>query len=416
MLWSLRKLIVFVFVLLLAIEGGGEIYHWLKYKQAGKSESSVADPAFDRDAKGSVIYKNIEYSVKKSPQTYRIIVLGGSAAEGFGQNPQDSWWYLLQKRLQEINPQGDKQFEIINMARGSNTSIDDYINFLKEGLVLNPDMVIIYNGWNDIQAFAGNPGWMLHNTESRLSELGKDLSKHDYRVWLKQNVFIAKKYFQIKEDFEGFISWCYAAILAIRNAISHYLANGHHLPIDKFSTFLQTRGSEKKLLQSMTFEDVLKNQEIGSSFLNTFPAFKKEIGELYRHYFQANLDLLAEVLIENKIQPVFIFQPDLVFSATGRALTEVEMERARRLMGDYTDAWVKIIEAYYPLGISIMRETASKHNAVFMDMNQFLLGEAHSVIYHDNVHYTKEGNQIIADKVFTYLTTQKIFSVSAHAV
>src|SRR5207247_1339956 len=98
------------------------------------------------------------------------LIYGGSAAMGFGMQHQKSWWYLMQESLKGSAKQN---VEIINFARGAFTSVDDYVNFMKEGQQLQPDLVIVYSGWNDIAAFVGNPGWITRMTDSRLSEIGK---------------------------------------------------------------------------------------------------------------------------------------------------------------------------------------------------------------------------------------------------
>lgn len=408
---TFRRLFLYLFVGLLMTEGLGQIYYAGKHRK--KQSEAFVSRAIPQEF---VNYKNIEYRTAKAPGTYRILVLGGSAAAGFGGQYERSWAPILEHLLNQPQDPANLQksgavpaYEIINMAQGSSTSIDDYVNYMREGVALKPDMVIVYAGWNDIQAFSGNPGWMVSNTESRLSEVSQDMSHHHFSVYLKNKFFVAKKYLYLKEEMEGLISSFYANLHAARNAWNYRLAHFPGLPAGQIAGAFQGPQNPETNLNSMTFEQVLADRDISGSFLATFPKFKREIGSLYRTFYRANLDLLARQLEEDGVRAVFIYQPDLAYQASGKELTPDEKERVRRLMGGYASKWEEIVRVYYPEGIAIMKAIAAEHDFSFLDMNQVLKKYDSLQIYHDNVHYSEEGNAIVARELGAFFLQQNLF-------
>ena len=139
---TVKRIAIFIVIVLFAIEGGGKIYDFNKgyLKQNEVAESLLKGDIF--------VSHGISYSVIKSSDVYRVIVLGGSAAEGFGR--------IIQEKYNKSKPLRWKKLEVINFARGANTTIDDYVNMIQKGLALQPDKVVLYSGWNDIAVARAN--------------------------------------------------------------------------------------------------------------------------------------------------------------------------------------------------------------------------------------------------------------------
>ena len=98
----------------------------------------------------SIGFRNDEISLEKSHNTYRIFVLGGSTAFGYvTESDHTTIPGYLEKKLNE-SIDNSIQIEVINAGIADADTQDElYLleNFL---LVYDPDMIILYDGWNDI--------------------------------------------------------------------------------------------------------------------------------------------------------------------------------------------------------------------------------------------------------------------------
>ena len=85
---------------------------------------------------------------RKQPGEYRIVVLGGSAAYGYGVNWDQAIPALLEKRLAAIAPAG-RTFRVINLAY-NNEGAYSFAFTLRDYAYLNYDLVFLYEGYNDL--------------------------------------------------------------------------------------------------------------------------------------------------------------------------------------------------------------------------------------------------------------------------
>ena len=92
---------------------------------------------------------NVEifFGKKKQKNTFRIFVLGESAAMGFPYPNNISFQRMLKYQLQKTNP--DKDIEIINLAL---TAINSYTfyDFAQELVHFEPDAIFIYGDTTSI--------------------------------------------------------------------------------------------------------------------------------------------------------------------------------------------------------------------------------------------------------------------------
>jgi len=92
--------------------------------------------------------RSYEIDENKSDEIFRIITLGGSTTYG-GVSNEKTWPGHLQRIIEEYIP--DKKIEVINAGKmGATTSYE--LEFVKNKLLLlDPDLIIMYDGWNDSQ-------------------------------------------------------------------------------------------------------------------------------------------------------------------------------------------------------------------------------------------------------------------------
>ncbi len=98
---SFRRLLLLILAGLLIAEGVGQLYYARKHAAKRQEAEAVS---FLHSSREFVEYKNKEYRVAKDPGTYRILVLGGSAAAGFGGQYEKSWAPILEQLLNEAPP------------------------------------------------------------------------------------------------------------------------------------------------------------------------------------------------------------------------------------------------------------------------------------------------------------------------
>ena len=96
----------------------------------------------------SLGFRGDEISVTKPEHTYRIVTVGGSTTYSIDVlNYQHSYPYLLGEYLQAS---GYKDVEVINAGVAAHTSFHNLMNLEFRVLPLDPDLIIIYQGFNDI--------------------------------------------------------------------------------------------------------------------------------------------------------------------------------------------------------------------------------------------------------------------------
>ena len=96
----------------------------------------------------SLGFRGEEFSKAKPSGVYRIVALGGSTTYGIGLYDDETYPYYLQKELRARL--GTDKIEVINAGLVSGTSAESLSRFLLRVLPLDPDMVIFYEGYNDL--------------------------------------------------------------------------------------------------------------------------------------------------------------------------------------------------------------------------------------------------------------------------
>ena len=99
----------------------------------------------------SLGFRGSEFSEIKSPDTYRIFMVGGSTMFGAGATSDET---TIPGYLQNLLNEKDFEFniEVINSGiQGADS--DSELKLIKQKLVhYHPDLVIVYDGWNDLRA------------------------------------------------------------------------------------------------------------------------------------------------------------------------------------------------------------------------------------------------------------------------
>ena len=103
----------------------------------------------EREALNSHGFRGPDFSIEKPPDTYRILILGDSRSFGFGLMNYDD---IYPARMQQYFNQtlSNTQVEILNLSVIGYSSYQGKILLEKYGKLLQPDLVIIWFGFNDL--------------------------------------------------------------------------------------------------------------------------------------------------------------------------------------------------------------------------------------------------------------------------
>lgn len=88
---------------------------------------------------------------KKEANEVRIVLIGGSGAQGQGGTiPNSQMLYAqIEMRLNDYGKHTGKKFRVINMAMGGSRTYHNFVDLNQFAHKLEPDMILTYSGFND---------------------------------------------------------------------------------------------------------------------------------------------------------------------------------------------------------------------------------------------------------------------------
>ena len=119
----------------------------------------------------SLGFRGDDFSIEKSNSSYRIFMLGGSTMFGHGATSDKT---TIPGYTQEFfeNDFEEYNIQVINSGIQGADSFDE-LNMIKTRLLdYSPDMMVIYDGWNDLRE--NNSADTIYNNWNSMCELGKE--------------------------------------------------------------------------------------------------------------------------------------------------------------------------------------------------------------------------------------------------
>ena len=116
-------------------------------------------------------FRGDDFSVETHDSSYRVFMLGGSTMFGHGATSDKT---TIPGYLQEFfqDDYGEYNIEIINSGIQGADSFDE-LNLIKTRLLdYSPDMMVIYDGWNDLRE--NNSSETIYDNWNSMCELGKE--------------------------------------------------------------------------------------------------------------------------------------------------------------------------------------------------------------------------------------------------
>jgi lysophospholipase L1-like esterase len=109
--------------------------------------SYVPSPVFE--GHNALGYRGAEIQLAKPQGTFRIVALGGSTTYSTSTRAEDSYPAQLQQLLRD--QYGYSNAEVVNAGVAGYTSWDTFVNYALRVIELQPDLLMIYDGINDIE-------------------------------------------------------------------------------------------------------------------------------------------------------------------------------------------------------------------------------------------------------------------------
>lgn len=120
----------------------------LGFRSAKSVVAIVRDSVYVTNAQGFVSTGDADFTVEqpKPPGVFRVMVVGGSTVLGQGaKTPAENLPARLRQRLERRHP----SIEVVNAAVGGYFSGQELVHAVAELLPYAPDVLVVYDGWND---------------------------------------------------------------------------------------------------------------------------------------------------------------------------------------------------------------------------------------------------------------------------
>ena len=145
------------------------------FKSNKNSELIPFDIKIDYNTKG---FRGDNFPVKKIQDEFRIITVGGSTMFG-GENSSDQTTIpgILQQMINYNNP--DLKIRVINAGISGATSFTE-LELIKNKLIdYEPDLIIVYDGWNDLRS-----NYSSENVLKNWNEMCQLSQEHDFELMI----------------------------------------------------------------------------------------------------------------------------------------------------------------------------------------------------------------------------------------
>ena len=224
-------------------------------------------------------FRGPEISENKPSNTFRVFVVGGSTAYGSGVNDAYTITSLLQKKFDEKSHA--QTVEIINAGVNGAKSFSE-VKLIKEKLLgFAPDLVIVYDGHNDIKAYYGE------NIDPKTS-LSSD-KRASPTEWGARWIELCK--FGEAHNFKTIVT------------LQPQLGSGNKLPTDHERTMYQGYGFPERLAVGYLdyvaqLEEINQNCTAAYDLRYIFDYYLEPIYSDYVHVGNRGNEIIAEVFYE----------------------------------------------------------------------------------------------------------------------
>jgi len=308
-------------------------------------------------------FRSNEISKEKESNIYRIFVLGGSTVLNSGVSDDHVFSKLLQNSLN--NQFTNKKIEVINAGTDGYTTQHSLIQYLFKIREFDPDLVIMWHGVNDLY-YSCDQTYLSNGTY-----------KEDYSHFLGPTADMVNSHFSP----DPIVS----VNLISFDVIKKFLLNNFYSDMTKYINKINR------------YSGIYANQEKYNFYdLNNIPS---------TNAYNRNLRLFSEILEKDNVTFILANQPYLYKNnMTREELNVVIFPSSNCYLGNTYPTIMSSKDGLDEFN-KIAEKIAEEKNLFFIDLNSQIPKNLN--YFTDDVHYTKLGNELIADILFKFISANE---------
>lgn len=299
----------------------------------------------------------------KAKDEIRIVILGGSVAISWNLGEACTLDSNLYRLFSEHYP--NKKVRIFNLGNGAWKSFQELLALQLYGLKLEPDLVIAFDGYNDLQHAFSMP------IEQPYSHNADQAFNH-YQNWVNGNVLSLFKDLKLVEALK---QQAYVVVTKFRQAKSSLKGGAPEIAEAAKPGKLATQFHYPLDLNS------IENRK-------DFDPYNREAVNFYL----GNGRLMAKTASIKGAKIIFALAPTLYLKTP---LSEYE----RQQLDHYGDAVNFVVQGYLRTQAGLKEISRDEPNAIFFDMSR-AFDHYDETIFSDSGHFNKKGYEIVANQLF----------------
>ena len=300
-------------------------------------------------------YRSPELEKNKSHGVFRIAILGGSGAAGYGASHDDMTFHRVLETT--FNSTFDQfRTEVINAAIPSYVSSQELVLLVTEVVDFDPDVIVVIDGVNDI---------------------GTSLDPNDQPVGYPQG------WYKVTNGWSNYIDGAIVHRFVNKLRIVSY---GYRLA-NRFSTTV----NDLQRLIAQTDEKAMANKPTLPKKVNSLPLDYAAIEK-----YENNLSKMVRFATSYNIKTILIVQP-------------ISLEH--RSFNSSYELWDSGIKAIF----QAMSRVAQQHNVSAFDYSnifQIEFGDEAKNYFSDWVHLNDSGNYFLGKRIYQLLLSERYIPAS----
>lgn len=226
----------------------------------------------------SLGYRGPYFEKNKSPDTFRVVAMGGSTTAGMYEN--ELTYPRLLERMLNLAVTGKQKIEVINAGVWGYTSCQVMKRYKKEIVDLKPDAILLMSGWNDINKMR----------ESGIEKESQYCMNH-HPVLVRSNIFRFLR-LKISEGFKNNSSELGVEFFQdnakyylgnLRKIIEDAGGNGTHVVLVSLPSLFETGDSDKFSGYEQFGGFSLQEIEYRQNVVIHINSLKKKLAKEYKH-------------------------------------------------------------------------------------------------------------------------------------
>lgn len=299
----------------------------------------------------------------KEKNEIRVIITGASVAISWNIGEACTLDSQLYRLFQAKYP--NKKIRIFNLGNGAWKSFQELLALQLYGLKLDPDIIIAFDGYNDIQHAFSVPIEQPYSNNAAIAFTR-------YQNWIEGRVL---ELFTSLKIVEALKQKAYFVVTKVRNTKTSMQGGAPQFAETakpgKLATLLEYPLNLKTISQRKDFDPY--NQQAVDFYLQ-------------------NEHLMAKTAQIKNAKIIFALAPTLYLK------TPLSSEE-RKTLDKYSDSVNFVVQGYLRIRTGLKQIAQEESNASFFDMSNIFINNP-DTIFSDSGHFNKKGYEIVAEQLF----------------